>query len=75
MFTGIIEEIGRVRSIEKRSGYQQTILHAALVLEGMKVGDSVTLNGVCHTVVVFHRARDLSKLAGGAERGVDFASA
>ncbi|MCZ6636273.1 MAG: riboflavin synthase [bacterium] len=53
MFTGIIEEIGRVRSIEKRSGYQQTILHAALVLEGMKVGDSVTLNGVCHTVVAF----------------------
>ena len=53
MFTGIIEEIGRVRSIEKRSGYQQTTIQAALVLKGMKVGDSITLNGACHTAVAF----------------------
>ena len=50
MFTGIIEEIGMVR--QKLSGEESGSLaiHAAAVLEGTKLGDSIAVNGVCLTV-------------------------
>ena len=50
MFTGIIEEIGMVR--QKLSGEESGSLaiHAAVVLEGTKLGDSIAVNGVCLTV-------------------------
>jgi len=51
MFTGIVEEIGEVRSVQRRRGYQRTDVQARLVLEDLRVGDSVSLNGACHTVV------------------------
>ena len=51
MFTGIIEEMGVVKAADKTlQGCGVTIL-AKTVLEGLKVGDSVTVNGVCLTVV------------------------
>ena len=51
MFTGIIEEMGVVKAVDKAlSGCGVTIL-AKTVLEGLKVGDSMTVNGVCLTVV------------------------
>ncbi len=53
MFTGIVEEIGRVRSVQRRTGYQKTDLDARRVLEEIQVGDSITLDGACHTVVAF----------------------
>lgn len=53
MFTGIVEEVGRIQSIGKRSGYQQTSVAAGRVLEGISVGDSICVGGACHTVVSF----------------------
>lgn len=51
MFTGIIEEMGVVKAVGKTlQGSSVTIL-AKTVLDGLKVGDSVTVNGVCLTVV------------------------
>ena len=51
MFTGIIEEMGVVKEVGKTlQGSGVTIL-AKTVLNGLKVGDSVTVNGVCLTVV------------------------
>lgn len=55
MFTGIIEEVGRVQRIERRSGYQRTTIAALRVLEGVKLGDSISLDGACHTVVGFDK--------------------
>jgi riboflavin synthase len=50
MFTGIIEEIGRVRSL-RRTGISFTLdVEAQRVLEGTRVGDSIATNGVCLTV-------------------------
>lgn len=50
MFTGIIEEMGKVLRIE-RSGVSGRIhIHAKKVLEGTKTGDSIAVNGVCLTV-------------------------
>ena len=55
MFTGIIEEMGVVKEVSKaRQGSSVSIL-AKTVLEGLKVGDSVTVNGACLTVVAFAR--------------------
>jgi len=53
MFTGIIEEVGKVQRIERRSGYQRTTIKAVRVLDGVKLGDSISLDGACHTVVEF----------------------
>src|SRR5437660_11036797 len=55
MFTGIIEEMGVVKEVSKtRQGSSVSIL-AKTVLEGLKVGDSLTVNGVCLNVVAFDR--------------------
>ena len=50
MFTGIIEETGKVKSI--RTGQDSAIVtvQARKVLEGTVEGDSIAVNGVCLTV-------------------------
>jgi len=53
MFTGIVEEMGIVRAIEGRSGNQRTTLDAGVVMSDIHIGDSISLAGVCHTVVGF----------------------
>lgn len=51
MFTGIIEEMGAVTAMEKTlAGTRLTIL-ASTVLGDLKIGDSVSVNGTCLTVV------------------------
>jgi riboflavin synthase len=50
MFTGIIEELGRVRQL-RRTGISFSLeVEARHVLEGTRVGDSIATNGVCLTV-------------------------
>ena len=55
MFTGIVEEVGQVREIQRRTGYQRTTVVATRVLEDVSVGDSISIDGVCHTVVEAER--------------------
>ncbi len=47
MFTGIVEEVGKVREIAPH----RIVVEAATVLAGTAVGDSIAVNGVCLTVV------------------------
>ena len=49
MFTGIVEEVGRVAGLKD---YRFTI-QADRVLEDVKLGDSISVNGACLTVVEF----------------------
>jgi len=50
MFTGIVEEIGKVKAV-RRGGHSITLeVEARNVLEGTRVGDSIATNGVCLTV-------------------------
>lgn len=51
MFTGIVEEIGTVRRIERGAAGARLTIAAKTVLEGTKLGDSIATNGVCLTVV------------------------
>jgi riboflavin synthase len=51
MFTGIVEEMGAIASLEKTlAGTRFTIL-ASTVMGDLKLGDSVSVNGTCLTVV------------------------
>lgn len=50
MFTGIIEEIGRVKKISLAGKSGSLEIGAKKVLEGTKIGDSIAVNGVCLTV-------------------------
>ncbi len=59
MFTGIIEELGKVKSIHKRGGIFRLRIGASKIPLDIKIGDSVSVNGVCLTVVL--------KLADGLE--------
>ncbi|HOT97003.1 MAG TPA: riboflavin synthase [bacterium] len=51
MFTGLIEEIGRVAAISPLGEGRRIEITAARVLEGLAAGDSVAVNGVCLTVI------------------------
>ena len=55
MFTGIVEEVGMVRAIQRRTGYQRTTVEAKRVLEDVSIGDSISIDGACHTVVEAER--------------------
>lgn len=74
MFTGIVEELGSIRSV--RRGQHSSVLSIAAkdILSDLKIGDSVAVNGVCLTATtvdgsgftadVMHETLDRSALAG-----------
>jgi riboflavin synthase len=51
MFTGIIEELGRVRSLERRGEGARLIIEASTVTGDAREGDSISVNGVCLTAI------------------------
>lgn len=51
MFTGIVEEVGEIKAIDRRSNVQRTTVGATIAVEGTKIGDSISINGACHTAV------------------------
>ena len=52
MFTGIVEELGKVKDIkhESTSSVQLTI-HASTITSDINIGDSIAVNGICLTVI------------------------
>ena len=55
MFTGIVEEMGEVLATSELGAGREIRIAASLVLEGLALGDSISLDGACHTVVeIFH---------------------
>jgi riboflavin synthase len=55
MFTGIIEELGRVRSFEQRGEGTRLVVEASAITEGTHEGDSISVNGVCLTAIDVRR--------------------
>ncbi|AFK85598.1 MULTISPECIES: riboflavin synthase [Thermoanaerobacterium] len=49
MFTGIIEEVGKVKMIQ-RGNITKMAVECKKALDGVKIGDSIAVNGVCLTV-------------------------
>lgn len=50
MFTGIVEEVGKIKTISMGSSSAVLTISASKVLENTKLGDSIAVNGVCLTV-------------------------
>ena len=85
MFTGIVEEIGTIRKIDKGVSSCSITVQADKVLHGSQVGDSIAVNGVCLTATgisgnIFTadvmpetlRRSGLGQLTGGSRAGGRF---
>lgn len=53
MFTGIIEEVGRIRSVEAQGGGRRLVIEASFAAS-LRPDQSVAVNGCCQTVVEVH---------------------
>jgi riboflavin synthase len=53
MFTGIIEETGRVAAFTQRAASWRLKISAGTTLDGASLGDSIAVNGCCLTVAQF----------------------
>lgn len=51
MFTGIIEELGKIASLDKHAGGARIKISAKIVTENTNEGDSIAVNGVCLTAL------------------------
>jgi len=50
MFSGIVEEEGKVQDIKKKKNLYVITISAKKVMRGTKIGDSISVDGVCLTV-------------------------
>ena len=53
MFSGIVEVLGDVRSMASGDSGARISIEAGALVEGVKLGDSIAINGACMTVVAF----------------------
>jgi riboflavin synthase len=51
MFTGIVEEIGSIASMDVRTGATSLVVNCQTPMNAIHIGDSIAVNGVCLTVV------------------------
>ncbi|MCA0754469.1 riboflavin synthase [Paenibacillus sp. N4] len=56
MFTGLVEEIGQMKGISRQGEAMRLVIGAERVLEGVMLGDSISVSGVCLTVTSFDRS-------------------
>ena len=57
MFTGLIEEMGRVHAVKDGPGCRRLTFEARRVLEDLNTGDSIAVDGACQTVVGIENGR------------------
>lgn len=53
MFTGLVEELGKIKSIAKGTKSARLTIEGQVVLKDVKLGDSIAVNGTCLTVVEY----------------------
>ena len=51
MFTGIVEELALIKTIEAKTQGIRFTVSAKTVMDDLKIGDSISVNGVCLTIV------------------------
>lgn len=64
MFTGIIEELGIVKGVRRQSDGMCLSVTAKVIMDGMKTGDSIAVNGACLTVTEFDRSSFTADVSG-----------
>ena len=70
MFTGLIEDVGRIANITTTGGTRRLIIAAERAPRELKKGDSVSVSGVCLTAVEIH-AQLLPRRPGGGDLASD----
>lgn len=55
MFTGLVEEIGKIEAIAKGERSARLTIKAEKIIKDLNIGDSISTNGVCLTVTSFSR--------------------
>lgn len=55
MFTGLVEEIGTISAVRQSEESFDLTVKADTVLEGLRLGDSIAVNGVCLSATLFDR--------------------
>lgn len=55
MFTGLVEEIGKIKSITPLGGGYKIAISCSKILNEIKIGDSININGACQTVEKFDK--------------------
>lgn len=53
MFTGIVEEVGKVLDVQKTNTAAHFKIEAPQIMTDVKLGDSIAVNGICLTVTSF----------------------
>ena len=53
MFTGLIEETGKLTKLEKTPQGAILTIECKIIPEDIKIGSSVSINGACHTVIEY----------------------
>lgn len=51
MFTGIVEEVGQIHSLKRFGDSLEIVISAKKILSGLNIDNSISVNGVCLTVV------------------------
>lgn len=51
MFTGLIEDLGKVKEIINQNGGKLFLIELGLDCSDIKIGDSIAINGACQTVI------------------------
>ncbi len=72
MFTGLIESVGSIVSVEKREGSQRIAISSPEIAAKLHTGDSVAVSGVCLTALDIERTR-LPRRPGRRDRRAHFA--
>ena len=54
MFSGIVEEVGVVRTVTELDGAREVLIGAGAILDDLLPGASVSIDGACHTAVTVH---------------------
>ncbi len=74
MFTGLVEEIGKVKKISRKAGGLSLRIEGVKILEDAKAGDSISVNGVCLTVTKVGFKEIEVEVAGETLRRTNFSS-
>ena len=67
MFTGIVEEIGTVKSIRTQQSVRTLDISCQKIIEDMHIGDSISVNGACLTVIDFKQNQFSVQVIKGTE--------
>lgn len=74
MFTGIIEEIGQIKNISTLSNGAEIIINCSEILNDIKIGDSISVNGVCQTVTSYNDSSFKAMLSGETLQVTNFSN-